>query len=110
MKVFTSGVGNGSDIAVYQRKHPFRPFDGSNEPRIYCAPMAGPERGDAWAGMGIGWAITSTLVAGMVVWGGIGLLVDRLVGTSHVFLAIGVILGAAGGTYIVYLRYGKGEG
>jgi hypothetical protein len=27
-----------------------------------------------------------------------------------VFLAIGVILGAAGGTYIVYLRYGKGEG
>lgn len=72
--------------------------------------MAGPERGDAWAGMGIGWAITSTLVAGMFVWGGIGLLVDRLVGTSHVFLAIGVILGAAGGTYIVYLRYGKGEG
>lgn len=72
--------------------------------------MSGPKRGDAWVGMGTGWAVTSTLVAGMTVWGGIGLLVDRLVGTSHVFLAIGVILGAAGGTYIVYLRYGKGEG
>jgi len=99
-----------SETGLYLRKRAFSPFDGSKEPRIYCAPMAGPERGDAWAGMGIGWAITSTLVAGMLVWGGIGLLVDRLVGTSHVFLALGVVLGAAGGTYIVYLRYGKGEG
>jgi ATP synthase protein I len=97
-------------MAVYLRKQAPSAFDVPKEPRIYCAAMAGPERGDAWAGMGVGWAITSTLVAGMLVWGGVGLLVDRLVGTSHVFLAIGVILGAAGGTYIVYLRYGKGEG
>lgn len=97
-------------MAVYLRKQPPSAFDGAKEPRIYCAPMAGPERGDAWAGMGTGWTITSTLIAGMLVWGGLGLLVDRLVGTSRVFLAIGVILGAVGGTYIVYLRYGKGEG
>ncbi len=96
-------------MPVYLRKQTPSVFDVPNEPRIYCAAMAGPERGDAWAGMSTGWAITSTLVAGMVVWGGLGLLVDRLVGTSRVFLAIGVILGAAGGTYIVYLRYGKEE-
>ncbi len=69
--------------------------------------MTEPRRGDAWSGMGIGWAITATLAAGMAVWGGIGYLVDRLVGTSRVFLAIGIVLGAAGGIYLVYLRYGK---
>jgi F0F1-type ATP synthase assembly protein I len=96
-------------MGIYLRKQAPPAFDVPKEPRIYCAAMAGPERGDAWAGMSTGWAITSTLVAGMVVWGGLGLLVDRLVGTPRVFLAIGVILGAAGGTYIVYLRYGKEE-
>jgi ATP synthase protein I len=96
-------------MAIYLRKQGASVFDVPKGPRIYCAAMAGPERGDAWAGMSTGWAITSTLVAGMVVWGGLGLFVDRLVGTSRVFLAIGVILGAAGGTYIVYLRYGKEE-
>jgi F0F1-type ATP synthase assembly protein I len=96
-------------MGIYLRKQAPPAFDVPKEPRIYCAAMAGPERGDAWAGMSTGWAITSTLVAGMVVWGGLGLLVDRLMGTPRVFLAIGVILGAAGGTYIVYLRYGKEE-
>ena len=57
--------------------------------------------------MGTGWAVTSTLVAGITVWGGIGYLVDRLVGTDQVFIAFGIVLGAAGGIYIVYLRYGK---
>ena len=60
--------------------------------------------------MGTGWAITSTLVAGILAWGGLGYLVDRLVGTSDVFLAIGMVLGAAGGVYLVYLRYGRGDG
>ena len=40
------------------------------------------------------------------MWGGIGYLVDRLAGTS-VFVAVGIVLGAAAGIYIVYLRYGK---
>jgi F0F1-type ATP synthase assembly protein I len=57
--------------------------------------------------MGTGWGITATMVAGMLVWGGAGYLVDRLAGTSHVFAAIGIVIGAAGAGYIVYLRYGK---
>ena len=64
-------------------------------------------QGDAWQGMGVGWAVTGTMVSGIAVWGGIGYLVDRLAGTSHVFTAIGVVLGSLGATYIVYLRYGK---
>jgi ATP synthase protein I len=68
---------------------------------------------DAWSGMGTGWAVTATLAAGMAVCGGIGYLVDLLVGTSGVFVGIGIVLGAAAGIYVVYLRFGRegrGEG
>jgi F0F1-type ATP synthase assembly protein I len=62
---------------------------------------------DAWSGLGTGWAIVSTLIAGMVTLGLIGWLIDVLVGTTHVFLGMGIVLGGAGGVYAVYLRYGK---
>ena len=64
-------------------------------------------RDDAWSGLGTGWAIVSILIAGMLVLGGIGFLVDLLAGTKHVFLGIGIVLGGAGGIYIVYLEYGR---
>jgi len=73
-------------------------------------PMTSPARsGDGWSGMGTGLTIASTMLAGMLVWGGLGFLLDRLVWSSMAFTAIGIVLGAAGGGYIVYLRYGKGE-
>ena len=59
--------------------------------------------------MGVGWAITSTLIAGMLVMGALGYLVDALFGTEHVFTGIGFVLGAALGVYAVYLRYGRGS-
>jgi F0F1-type ATP synthase assembly protein I len=62
---------------------------------------------DAWSGLGTGWAIVSTLIAGMLTLGLIGWLIDVLVGTAHVFLGMGIVLGGAGGVYAVYLRYGK---
>jgi F0F1-type ATP synthase assembly protein I len=71
-------------------------------------PMAGrPRRGSAYEGLGTAWSITATLLAGLVVWGGIGYLVDRWLGTGRLFVAIGLILGAAGGIYLVYVRYGR---
>jgi F0F1-type ATP synthase assembly protein I len=72
------------------------------------APMSGPRKSEAWAGMGTGWAITSHLVGGMATLGVLGYLLDRILGTGTVFTAIGFVLGAASGIYIVYLRYGKG--
>lgn len=72
------------------------------------APMSGPRKSEAWAGMGTGWAITSTLVGGMVTVGGLGYLLDELLSTGTVFTAIGFVFGAASGIYIVYLRYGRG--
>jgi F0F1-type ATP synthase assembly protein I len=59
--------------------------------------------------MGTGMTIASTMLAGMLVWGGLGYLLDRLVWSERVFTALGIILGAAGGGYIVYLRYGRGR-
>jgi ATP synthase protein I len=69
----------------------------------------GPRRDDAWSGLGTGWAIVSTLIAGMLAWGFVGWLLDRVFGTNHVLLAIGIVLGGACGVYIVYLRYGKDD-
>ena len=68
-----------------------------------------PQR-DAWSGMGTGASVTATMVAGMLVWGGAGYLVDRLAGTAHVFTTVGVLLGACCGVYLVYLRFGRGSG
>ncbi|MGH2540100.1 MAG: AtpZ/AtpI family protein [Actinomycetota bacterium] len=66
------------------------------------------QRDDAWNGMGIGWAITSTMVGGIAAWGGLGYLADRLIGTDGIFFAVGAVIGAVGATYLVWLRYGRG--
>jgi ATP synthase protein I len=77
---------------------------------IISRPMAHRrDRGSGWQGMGTGWAITSTLIAGMLVWGLIGYLVDRLTGANRIFTGIGIIVGGALGVYLVYARYGRGR-
>jgi ATP synthase protein I len=75
-------------------------------------PMASPSpdnTGNGWSGMGVGFTIASTLLAGMLVWGGLGYLLDSLIWSGKVFTGLGIVLGAAGGGYIVYLRYGRSE-
>jgi F0F1-type ATP synthase assembly protein I len=71
--------------------------------------MDGPRRDDPWNSMGTGWSVTSTLIGGIAVCGGIGYLVDLLIGTGRVFTAVGIVIGAAAGTYLVYLKWGKAE-
>ncbi len=81
---------------------------GRKDHRYTLAPMARrTDQRNGWAGIGTGWSITATMIAGVAVWGGIGYLIDLAAGTPHVFAAAGGILGAAGATYIVYLRYGR---
>jgi F0F1-type ATP synthase assembly protein I len=73
--------------------------------------MAGSGGDGAWAGMGIGWAVTATLVGGILVWGSLGYLADRLLGIEpRILTAVGIVLGAGLAIYLVYLRFGKGEG
>jgi F0F1-type ATP synthase assembly protein I len=70
--------------------------------------MAGtPDPKDMWGGMSTGVTISAYLLSALIVWGGIGWLIDHLAGTGKVFTAIGMIVGAGAGTYLIYLRYGK---
>jgi F0F1-type ATP synthase assembly protein I len=59
--------------------------------------------------MGTAWALTGTLVAGILVWGGVGYLVDRLVGFRWLFLPIGMLAGVSASIYLVHLKYGRDE-
>jgi ATP synthase protein I len=72
---------------------------GENLPKFDPA-NAGPSEDMAWG-------IVSTLVAGPIVWGGVGALVDNVVNTSRVFLPLGVVVGFIVSFYIVYVRFGK---
>ena len=58
------------------------------------------------AGPDIGWAVIGTLLSGMVVWGGVGWLLDRWLGHAVFFALVGVILGLAVAIYLVVVKYG----
>ena len=51
-----------------------------------------------------GWVALSYLISGMVVWGFIGWLIDRWIGSNGVAMGIGAVLGAAGGIYLLVRR------
>ena len=55
---------------------------------------------------GMGMTAVSYLIAGMLVWGGIGWLVDHWVGTRGIFAGIGAVVGMAGGVYLIVRRLG----
>jgi F0F1-type ATP synthase assembly protein I len=50
-----------------------------------------------------------SLLGGVIVWGGVGLLVDRWLGTGRLWTAVGVVVGSLTGFLIVYLRFGRDE-
>lgn len=55
---------------------------------------------------GQGMVALSYLIAGMVVWGGVGWLVDQWLGTSGIAFGIGVVVGGAAGVYLIVRRLG----
>ncbi len=48
----------------------------------------------------------SYLIAGILVWGLVGLVVDRWLGTGGIATGVGVVLGAAGAVYLIARRFG----
>jgi len=62
---------------------------------------------DTGPGEDVAWGMVSTLVAGPLVWGGIGMLIDSLIGTTRIFLPLGIVLGFVVSFYIVYIRFGR---
>ncbi|MBA3528763.1 MAG: AtpZ/AtpI family protein [Propionibacteriaceae bacterium] len=53
--------------------------------------------------------VLSYLIAGVLVYGGLGWLGDHYLGTGFL-LPIGIVLGAAGGCYVIIRRYGQVPG
>jgi ATP synthase protein I len=66
-----------------------------------------PDEGDGRDKPADPWSIIGLLLGGLVVWGGIGYLLDRVFGFRALFLPIGLVAGAIGGTWLVILRYGR---
>jgi ATP synthase protein I len=66
------------------------------------APKPPDRRGDA----GVGWAVLSTLLAGILVWGGIGWLIDLWLHT-WVGIVVGMLVGFAGAIYLIIRKYGN---
>lgn len=55
----------------------------------------------------LAWSIISYLLSGLLVWGGVGWLVDRWLGKEAVFLPIGLLLGIAAAMYLVVVRINR---
>jgi ATP synthase protein I len=55
---------------------------------------------------GAAWSIFGYLIAGLVIWGGIGLGLDHWLGT-HFLSLVGLLLGAGSSLYLVWLRFGR---
>lgn len=57
-------------------------------------------------GSGSGMVAISYLIGGMVVWGGIGWLVDQWLGLKGIAMGIGAVIGGAAGVYLIVRRLG----
>jgi ATP synthase protein I len=51
------------------------------------------------------WSLVSYLLAGLLTFGGLGLLLDRWLGTSWLVL-VGLLTGAGLAFYLIWFRYG----
>lgn len=62
--------------------------------------------GTPGAGVHQAWSAFGYLISGIGVWGFAGWLVDRWLGLDGVPTAVGVLVGAAGGIYLIIRRSG----
>lgn len=57
-------------------------------------------------GAEVGWSVLSYLLGGIVVWGGVGWLIDRWLGLPNIGLLVGMLVGAAGAIYLIAKKVG----
>ena len=71
-------------------------------------PMAGrPGGAGNWGDPGVAWSVLGLLLGGLLAWGGIGFLLDRLFGFRALFLPIGLLVGVGGAIWLILVRYGR---
>ena len=56
----------------------------------------------------MGWGITGTMLSGIIVWGGVGWLLDRWLET-RVFILVGTMLGLTVAIYLIVVKYGVAD-
>ncbi|GIU96307.1 MAG: hypothetical protein KatS3mg013_0110 [Actinomycetota bacterium] len=72
--------------------------------------MQGRHRGDAWRSANQAWDVIGTLLAGILVWGGVGHVLDRWFGFGQgVLLPAGMVLGVGVAVYLISRRYGADD-
>lgn len=69
--------------------------------------MSGRDRGEAWRGANQAWDVIGLLLAGIIVWGGAGWLLDLWFDLHYLFLPIGMVLGVGIAIWLTYLRHGR---
>ncbi|MFN0285081.1 MAG: AtpZ/AtpI family protein [Kineosporiaceae bacterium] len=57
-------------------------------------------------GEAVAWTVLAYLLTGPLVYGGLGWLVDRWLGTEPAFVLVGILGGMALALYVVWVRYG----
>lgn len=58
----------------------------------------------SWQGSGIGWTMVADILTGTLLWGGLGYLADRWLGTAPILMIVGFVLGHATGIYAATLH------
>lgn len=58
------------------------------------------------AGDAAAWTVLGYLISGPFLYGGLGWLMDRRLGTAPVFVLVGIVGGMALALYLVWFRYG----
>ncbi len=70
------------------------------------SPQRPRDEDKAVSGSSQGWMAISYLIGGILVWGFVGWLVDKWLDTGGIATAVGAVLGAAGGVYLLVRRMG----
>jgi F0F1-type ATP synthase assembly protein I len=60
-------------------------------------------------GVNVAYQALGYLLGGMLVWGGIGFLIDWLAGFHYLFLPIGLAVGLAGGIFLTVRQAGASD-
>ena len=99
---WTTAVVRGVPLSLVSPADIVRAVMTGQEPPNKSSGDGGPNPPDT----GMGMTAVSYLLGGMLVWGGIGWLVDRWLDAGGIATGIGVVLGAAGGVYLIVRRLG----
>jgi len=101
------GAPDGPDGAVPEGLSPDQPP--ASEEDAFTAPRARMHPALEPSGEHVAHSAVGSLLGGVLVWGGVGLLLDHWLQTGRVLTAVGIVVGFLTGFFIVYVRFGRDE-